>query len=245
MPSDESGSWSIELPQAATAPQAGRRALVERFPALPVQVRENALVVVTELVTNAVRFGRPPIRVRASLEADLLVIEVTDEGQGRPRRRIPAEDGGIGLNLVHLLTDRVEIARDRSSVRCELDLAARRLAPADHGHYEIELMRAAGTSRFVLRGEIDLSARPELDRLFLELDRSPPERVVVDLREVTFFDTTGLYMAHRFDRWGRDHDVPVVFTPASPAVMRALQAVGLALTLTFSDAPEDQIGGPG
>jgi anti-anti-sigma factor len=239
MSSHESGSWSIALRQEATAPQTVRRALLERFPALPIQVRETALVVVTELVTNAVRFGRPPIHVRASLGAERLTLEVTDEGQERPRRRVPAEDGGIGLNLANLLTDGIEIARDRSSVRCEFDLAARRGVPADPDLYDVELVRQAGTSRIVLRGDIDLGARPELERLFAELDRSPPERVVVDLREVTFFDTTGLQMAHRLDRWGRDNGVTVVFTPGSPAVMRALRAAGLALRLTFSDAPED------
>ncbi len=239
MASHESGSWSIELRQESTAPQTARRALVERFPALPLQVRENALVAVTELVSNAVRFGRPPIHVRADLAAERLVLEVEDEGQERPRRRVPAEDGGIGLNLVHLLTDRVEISRDRSRVRCEFDLAARRGAPADPDLYEIELIRRAGTSRIVLRGDIDLSARPELERLFAELDRSPPERVVVDLREVTFFDTTGLQMAHRLDRWGHENGVTVVFTPGSEPVMRALRASGLALRLNFSDAAED------
>jgi anti-anti-sigma factor len=239
MASRESGSWSIELQQEPTAPQAARRALVERFPALPVQVRENALVAVTELVSNAVRFGREPIHVRAELETERLVLEVEDGGQARPRRRVPAEDGGIGLNLVYLLTDRVEIARDRSRVWCEFDLAARRGVPADPELYEIELVRRAGTARIVLRGDIDLSARPEVERLVAELDRSPPERVVVDLREVTFFDTTGLHIAHRVDRWGSDNGVPVVFTPGSEPVMRALRAAGLSLRLRFSDDPED------
>jgi anti-anti-sigma factor len=238
MASHESGSWSIELQQEPTAPQTARRALVERFPALPVQVRENALVAITELVSNAVRFGRAPIHVRAELGAERLVLEVEDEGQERPRRRVPAEDGGIGLNLVYLLTDRVEIARDRSRVWCEFDLA-RRGVPADPERYEIELIRRPGTARIVLRGDIDLSARPEVERLVAELDRLPPERVVVDLREVTFFDTTGLHIAHRLDRWGRDNGAQVVFTPASEPVMRALRAAGLSLRLEFSDDPED------
>jgi anti-anti-sigma factor len=239
MASHEPGSWSIELQQEPTAPQAARRALVERFPALPVQVRENALVAVTELVTNAVRFGREPIHVRAELETERLVLEVEDGGQARPRRRVPAEDGGIGLNLVYLLTDRVEIARGRSGVWCEFDLAARRGVPTDPELYEIEMVRRAGTARIVLRGDIDLSARPEVERLVAELDRSPPDRVVVDLREVTFFDTTGLHIAHRVDRWGRDNGVPVVFTRGSEPVMRALRAAGLSLRLRFSDDPED------
>src|SRR3954451_8764714 len=239
MASHESGSWSIELQQEPTAPQTARRTLVERFPALPVQVRENALVAITELVSNAVRFGRAPIHVRAELAAERLVLEVEDEGEERPRRRVPAEDGGIGLNLVYLLTDRVEIARDRSRVWCEFDLAARRGVAADPEPYEIELIRQRGTARIVLRGDIDLRARPEVERLVAELDRSQPERVVVDLREGTFFDTTGLHTAHRLARCARATRAPVVFAPPSEPVMRALRAAGLSLRLDFTDDPED------
>jgi two-component sensor histidine kinase len=124
MTSHVSGSWSIELGHSATAPQTARYALRERFPDLPPNVRENALTAVTELVSNAIRFGRPPILVRACLEPERLVLEVSDEGPERPRRRVPHDDGGMGLNLVYLMTDRIEIARERSHVRCEFELGA-------------------------------------------------------------------------------------------------------------------------
>jgi two-component sensor histidine kinase len=124
MATHPTGSWSIELGQEITAPQAARREILERFPDLPPTVRENALLAVTELVSNAVRFGRPPIQVCACLEPGCLVLEVVDGGAQRPRRRVPHDDGGIGLNLVYLLTDRIEIAAERSHVRCEFDLSA-------------------------------------------------------------------------------------------------------------------------
>jgi anti-anti-sigma regulatory factor len=235
MAQGDSECWSIELDREAGAPRAARRSLVEWFPDLPVQVRESALVVVTELVTNAVRFGLPPIHVLADRDADVLVVEVCDDGDERPHRRVPAEDGGIGLNLVYLLADRVEIARDRSAVRCEFTSRTARGAPADPAEFDVELVREPASLRVVLRGDIDLTARDELDRVFAELERSRPERVLIDLRAVTFFDTTGLHMAHRFDRWGRDHDVPVVFTRGIPRVMLALRSAGLAIRLTFSD----------
>ena len=107
------------LERDAEAPRTARRALEAWLPDLPPRVRENALVAVTELVTNAVRFGRPPIHVRASVGADVLVVEVSDDGDERPRRRVPSEDGGMGLNIVYLLADRAEIETERSSVRCE------------------------------------------------------------------------------------------------------------------------------
>jgi anti-anti-sigma regulatory factor len=114
--------------------------------------------------------------------------------------------------------------------------------PSDRDLHSVELIRQATTLRVVLRGDIDLAARPELDRLLAELDPSHLDLVVIDLREVTCFDSTGLYMAQSFDRWGRDNDVTVVFTRGIPAVMLALEAAGLADRLTFSDAPEDASG---
>jgi hypothetical protein len=63
--------------------------------------------------------------------------------------------------------------------------------------------------RILLQGEFDLAARPALEELLLGLDPARRERVVVDIREVTFFDTTGLNIAQRFDGWGR------CFSPAA------------------------------
>jgi anti-anti-sigma factor len=239
MPPSNSGSWSIELDCDPAAPGAARLALRTWLEDLPPRVRDNALIAATELVSNAVRFGRPPIDLRARLAPGALHVEVSDQGDGRPRRRVPADDGGVGLNIVYLLADRVVIERGRPCVRCEFATTAgaawSSLVPPDPAIYEVELVRQAATLRIVLRGDIDLTARPELDRLFAELDPSELDRVVIDLREVTFFDTTGLHMAHRFDRWGREHGVTVVFTRPIPDVMRALESAGLALRLTFLD----------
>ena len=107
--------------------------------------------------------------------------------------------------------------------------------------YSIDLLRDAAELRILLRGEFDLTARPALEQLLLDLDPTRLERVLVDIREVTFFDTTGLNMAYRIDRWGREHGITVRFTRAIPGVTRGLQAAGHTLSLTFSDAPEDQL----
>lgn len=230
MPRGDSGSWSIELDRNPDAPRVARHALEAWLANLPEQVRYNALLVVGELVANAVRFS--------------LVIEVSDEGRDRPRRRVPAEDRGIGLNVVYLLADRVEIEPDRSCVRCTLNatvaMSASRASRSDREPASVELVREASTLRVLLSGDIDLSTRPELDQVLAGLDPSQLDRLVVDLRGVTFFDSTGLQMAQLSDRWGRANNVTVVFTRSIPAVMLALRAAGLVHRLTFSDAPEDQ-----
>jgi serine phosphatase RsbU (regulator of sigma subunit)/anti-sigma regulatory factor (Ser/Thr protein kinase) len=70
--------------------------------------RDNALVLVSELVTNAVRFATGPITVRLIRTGHGLLCEVGDTGNGRPRlsRGGLFDDGGRGLHVVHRLTTR-------------------------------------------------------------------------------------------------------------------------------------------
>jgi anti-sigma regulatory factor (Ser/Thr protein kinase) len=64
--------------------------------------------VVSELVTNAVRFATGPITVRLIRDGHGLLCEVGDTGNGRPRlgRTGLLDDGGRGLHVVHSLTTR-------------------------------------------------------------------------------------------------------------------------------------------
>ncbi|GEC06203.1 hypothetical protein SSP24_38580 [Streptomyces spinoverrucosus] len=70
--------------------------------------RDNVLLVVSELVANAVRFARGPITVRLIRAGHGLLCEVGDTGNGRPRlgRTGLLDDGGRGLHVVHSLTTR-------------------------------------------------------------------------------------------------------------------------------------------
>ncbi|MCZ0991084.1 SpoIIE family protein phosphatase [Streptomyces diastatochromogenes] len=64
-------------------------------------------LVVSELVTNAIRYGRPPVSLRLLRDADrTLICEVSDGGHTSPHlRRAGSEDeGGRGLFLVAQLT---------------------------------------------------------------------------------------------------------------------------------------------
>lgn len=62
-------------------------------------------LVITELVTNAVRHGSPPVEVEIDTCEHCVTVVVADGGRGRPeRRRAGATDeGGRGLLLVDLL----------------------------------------------------------------------------------------------------------------------------------------------
>ncbi|MFJ4946995.1 SpoIIE family protein phosphatase [Streptomyces sp. NPDC088760] len=70
--------------------------------------RDAVLVLVSELVTNAVCFATGPITVRLIRAGHGLLCEVGDTGNGRPRLRRggPFDDAGRGLHVVHRLTTR-------------------------------------------------------------------------------------------------------------------------------------------
>ncbi|MFG2022117.1 SpoIIE family protein phosphatase [Streptomyces sp. NPDC048825] len=67
-----------------------------------------AELVVSELVTNAIRYGSPPVRLRLIHEDATLICEVSDGSSAAPhlRRARTFDEGGRGLLLVAQLTER-------------------------------------------------------------------------------------------------------------------------------------------
>ncbi|MFI8360403.1 SpoIIE family protein phosphatase [Streptomyces sp. NPDC085612] len=65
-------------------------------------------LLVSELVTNAIRYGRPPIQLRLIHEKDTLICEVSDASSTAPhmRRARTFDEGGRGLLLVAQLAQR-------------------------------------------------------------------------------------------------------------------------------------------
>jgi anti-sigma regulatory factor (Ser/Thr protein kinase) len=93
---------------AAAARSVLRHALTRR--GVPSATREDAVLVLSELVGNSVRHARPrsdgTLLIRWQLDADHLLLEVTDGGSvTEPRRASMALEasGGRGLNIVEVL----------------------------------------------------------------------------------------------------------------------------------------------
>lgn len=72
------------------------------------EMTETALLLVSELATNAIRHGTPPVRLSLRLDADRLRVEVTDSSPQLPRLRRPGPDqaSGRGLHIVQQLAAR-------------------------------------------------------------------------------------------------------------------------------------------
>jgi PAS domain S-box-containing protein len=100
----------LDLPSDPSALRAGRRfataTLLEW--SVPEAVIEDAALVVSELITNAIVHGRPPIRLRLLRTPAELALEVDDDASAMPRRlRVgPEAEHGRGLSIVADLSSR-------------------------------------------------------------------------------------------------------------------------------------------
>jgi len=122
----------FELAPEPTAGSAARRELLAGNGTLPSSVRDDVLLLVTELVSNAVRHSSAGpdglVRVELRRGPDVLRVAVSDEGTGftADAPLEPNEDGGWGLALVDRIADRWAVAPIGSGTRAWFEIAYER-----------------------------------------------------------------------------------------------------------------------
>jgi len=118
-----------------TAAQAARQMIRAEDGAVPESLREDLLLLVSELVTNAVRHGGVgpdgSVRVEMHQGPERMRVDVVDAGTGFERESIRPGDGagGWGLCLVERLSDRWGVGRTESGTDVWFELR-RPAAPA-------------------------------------------------------------------------------------------------------------------
>jgi two-component sensor histidine kinase len=106
----DTADTQILLPTDDTASAKARRFLMAaRCPVHNTSVLDEALLMVSELVTNAVSHGAPPITVKVSCEeSEGMVVRVSDGSDRipKPAEPEPHAENGRGLFLVDVLSSR-------------------------------------------------------------------------------------------------------------------------------------------
>ena len=100
------------LPKSTDAPAMAREAIRTLEGRVPTDMVEDATLLVSELVTNGVKYGgEGALKIEIDYEGDRLRAEIIDQGSGfeprtRENRRMELHDeGGWGLHLVETLAD--------------------------------------------------------------------------------------------------------------------------------------------
>lgn len=104
---------------------------------------------------------------------------------------------------------------------------------------QVETRNGAVDVLLSVRGEVDLSTAPELEGA---LQRAcPPERgsLIVDLRAVTFLDSSGLALLLRHDGKVRVSGRRLIVVKGPPFVQRAFELTGVSERLTMVDEPPE------
>jgi anti-sigma regulatory factor (Ser/Thr protein kinase) len=123
----KTANLSVELPRTPQAAFMARRALDDLNGAVSPDVLPNVRLLVSELITNSVKYGGDgPVRLEVQASGDSVRAEIIDQGAGfTPKARDDDLDrvGGWGLHLTEQLTSRWGTYEGSTHVWFEIDLS--------------------------------------------------------------------------------------------------------------------------
>ncbi len=102
----------------------------------------------------------------------------------------------------------------------------------------IDVTTAAKAQTIVLTGEADLLGAPKIEAALKDASASEPELIVIDLRSLTFIDSSGLQAlitGHELCR-ARGHELRIV--PGPENVQRLFELTGMNEALPFTAAAD-------
>jgi anti-sigma B factor antagonist len=103
---------------------------------------------------------------------------------------------------------------------------------------EVTLGHAGEGSRLLgLRGELDLSTAPRVEQALRQLESEGNPLIVLDLRGLTFLDSSGLRLILDADTRARRDDRRLLVVPGPPEVQRVFQVTLTDVRIEFIKDP--------
>jgi anti-sigma regulatory factor (Ser/Thr protein kinase) len=115
---------AFALARQPDAPARARDRAAAFLDDIPAAGLTDIELVLSELVTNAVRHGEGQVVVEIQRHDDHVRVEVIDEGEAAPQVRLepPGPDGGWGLRVVNAIARRWGAYEGTTHVWCEIPL---------------------------------------------------------------------------------------------------------------------------
>jgi anti-sigma B factor antagonist len=86
-------------------------------------------------------------------------------------------------------------------------------------------------------GELDLDSAPQLDEELAAVRAAGALRVVLDMRALTFMDSTGLRLVIRWDTDARAQGFEFAIVPGPEVVQRVFRLTGMSDVIPMADPP--------
>lgn len=89
--------------------------------------------------------------------------------------------------------------------------------------FKVERQQSNGNVRVIVHGELDMETGPRAEEELRRAEDAKPPVLVLDLREVTFFDSTGLQLVLDADVRAREEGRTFVVLPGDGEPRRVLE----------------------
>jgi anti-anti-sigma factor len=94
--------------------------------------------------------------------------------------------------------------------------------------FALERQLSSGTVRIIVRGELDLATGPRVEEEVRRAEAEAPDTLILDLREVSFFDSTGLQLVLDADVRAREEGRTLIVLPGDGEPRRILELAEVA-----------------
>jgi anti-anti-sigma factor len=103
--------------------------------------------------------------------------------------------------------------------------------------FELKVVRNGRSTHIAPCGELDIATTPELEQALTEATADSMAEIVLDLRELTFMDSTGLRALAQANSRADEAGVKLSIIRGRRQIERVLEISGLGTLLPLVDAP--------